>query len=141
MFNLHPTLSADTMVVGDFPLSRCLLMNNSRYVWLILVPRLNDLREVHELSETDQQQLLRESSWVSQQLAVTFNADKMNVANLGNVVAQLHWHIIVRHINDDDWPAPIWGRQPSIAYTEHEAQQRLQQLRQVLANNTIPLAC
>jgi len=96
---------------------------------------------VHELSETDQQQLLRESSWVSQQLATTFNADKMNVANLGNVVAQLHWHIIVRHKTDDDWPAPIWGRQPSIAYTDHEAQQRLQQLRHVLANNAIPLTC
>lgn len=141
MFNLHPTLSADTFVVGDFPLSRCLLMNNARYVWLILVPRLNDLREVHELSEANQQQLLRESSWVSQQLATTFKADKMNVANLGNVVAQLHWHIIVRHKNDDDWPAPIWGRQPSIAYTEHDAQQRLNQLRQALTNSTIPLTC
>jgi diadenosine tetraphosphate (Ap4A) HIT family hydrolase len=117
-------------------------MNNSRYVWLILVPRINDLREVHELSEADQQQLLRESSWVSQQLANTFKADKMNVANLGNVVAQLHWHIIVRHKNDDDWPAPIWGRQPSIAYNHDQADQRLNQLRQVLSNNSkTPLTC
>ncbi len=135
MFELHPTLSADTYVVGDLPLSRCLLMNNARYVWLILVPRINHLREVYELSDNDQQQLLRESSWVSRQLADHFKADKMNVANLGNVVAQLHWHIIVRHQHDDDWPAPVWGRQPALPYGTETADQLLQTLRSVLAGS------
>ncbi|MFX6427807.1 HIT domain-containing protein, partial [Acinetobacter baumannii] len=69
MFTLHTRLAADTIHLGDFPLSQCLLMNDSQDPWLILVPRRPDLREVHELSEADQQQLLRESSWVSARLA------------------------------------------------------------------------
>lgn len=142
MFTLDPTLAADTHVVGRYPLCLCLLMNNARYPWLILVPQRAGLREVHELSEPDQQQLLRESSWTSARLAEGFAADKMNVANLGNVVAQLHWHVIARHHGDDDWPAPVWGRQPALPYAADALAERLRQLRDWLGRADGPgLAC
>lgn len=132
MFALHPRLAADTIHLGDFPLCRCLLMNDSQYPWLILVPRRADLREVHELSDADQQQMLRESSWVSRRLAEVLNADKMNVANLGNVVAQLHWHVIARFAADTAWPAPVWGKAPPVPYGDEELLETLNILRQAL---------
>lgn len=132
MFSLHPRLAADTFVLGDFPLCRCLLMNDAQYPWLILVPRRDNLREVHELSETDQAQLLRESSWVSRRLAAQLNAGKMNVANLGNVVAQLHWHVIARFEGDPAWPAPVWGKLAAVPYTDEELMETLHILKAAL---------
>ena len=92
MFTLHPRLAEDSLPLGDFPLSTCRLMNDMHYPWLVLVPRVPSIREVYELSVRDQQQLLRESSWVSEQLAKYFRAEKMNVAAIGNLVPQLHIH-------------------------------------------------
>ena len=133
IFELDHRLASDTIVLGDFPLSRCLLMNDAHYPWLILVPRRNNLTEVHQLSSEDQAQLLRESSWLSQKLKLEFNADKMNVANLGNVVSQLHWHIVARHITDAAWPGPIWGKHPVQHYTVQALKERLEQLQALLA--------
>ena len=109
MFNLHPQLASDTFLIGDFPLSTCRLMNDCRFPWLILVPRVAGAKELYELSPADQTQFLRESSWLSSQLAKTFQADKMNIAALGNQVPQLHFHHIVRYQNDIAWPNPVWG--------------------------------
>lgn len=131
-FELDIRLASDTIVLGDFPLSRCLLMNDAHYPWLILVPRRNNLTEVHQLSSEDQVQLLRESSWLSQALKLAFNADKMNVANLGNVVSQLHWHIVARHSTDAAWPGPIWGKNPVQHYGVQALKERLEQLRALL---------
>lgn len=116
MFNLHPQLAKDTFLVGEFPLSTCRLMNDCQFPWLILVPRVAGIRELYELTPSDQAQFLRESSWLSSQLAKTFQADKMNIAALGNQVPQLHFHHIVRYQNDIAWPNPVWGR-PSVPYT------------------------
>ena len=132
MFTLHPRLAADTFHLGDFPLCRVLLMNDAQYPWLVLVPRRADLREVHELSDADQQQLLRESSWVSRQLDEALQAEKMNVANLGNVVSQLHWHVVARFVDDPAWPAPIWGKNPVVPYTPEELKETLAILRAAL---------
>lgn len=132
MFHLHPRLAADTFHLGDFPLCRVLLMNDAQYPWLVLVPRRADLREVHELSDADQQQLLRESSWVSRQLDEALQAEKMNVANLGNVVSQLHWHVVARFVDDPAWPAPIWGKNPVVPYTPEELKETLAILRAAL---------
>ena len=109
MFTLHPQLAQDTFLVGDFPLCTCRLMNDMQFPWLILVPRVQGIGELYELSPADQEQFLRESSWLSSQLAKVFRADKMNVAALGNVVPQLHFHHVVRYQNDIAWPKPIWG--------------------------------
>jgi len=135
MFSLHPRLDADTIALGDFPLCRCLLMNDAQYPWIILVPRRADLREVHELSEADQAQLLRESSWVSQRLAAQLGATKMNVANLGNVVAQLHWHIIARFDDDPAWPGPVWGKLPATPYSDEELMETLNLLKAALPHD------
>ena len=100
MFSLHPQLAQDTFFVGDFPLSTCRLMNDMQFPWLILIPRVPGVSELYELSQADQEQFLRESSWLSSQLARVFRADKMNVAALGNMVPQLHIHHVVRYQND-----------------------------------------
>lgn len=116
MFNLHPQLAKDTFLVGEFPLSTCRLMNDCQFPWLILIPRVPGIKELYELSASDQAQFLRESSWLSSQLAKAFQADKMNIAALGNQVPQLHFHHIVRYQNDIAWPNPVWGN-PAIPYT------------------------
>ncbi len=116
MFSLHPQLAQDTFLVGDFALSTCRLMNDMQYPWLVLVPRVPGVTELYELTPGDQAQFLRESSWLSSQLMRIFHADKMNVAALGNVVPQLHFHHVVRYRNDLRWPQPVFG-QPAVPYS------------------------
>ena len=116
MFELHPQLAADTHPVGDLALCRVLLMDDAHWPWAILVPRRAAVREIFELGEADQAQLLRESSLVARRMAELFAADKMNVAALGNVVPQLHVHHIVRHRGDPAWPKPVWGQLPRQPY-------------------------
>ncbi len=120
MFELHPRLEADCITVGSFPLCRLLLMNDSNYPWFILVPRRAGVREIFELSEDDQRQLLWESSSLSRAIADHFNADKINVAALGNMVPQLHIHHIVRYESDPAWPAPVWGHAAAKPYSEQK---------------------
>lgn len=115
-FELHPRLAADCFVLGDLELSRLLLMNDAQYPWCILVPRRPGLREIHELDEPDQVLLLRESVLLGRALMQAFGGLKLNVAALGNVVAQLHVHHIVRFSDDPAWPAPVWGRLPARPY-------------------------
>ncbi len=119
-FELDPRLVTDTIVLGDFPLSRLLLMNDSQYPWLILVPRRAGVTELYHLSASEQQQLMHEVSELSETLADLFQARKMNVATLGNMVPQLHLHVIVRHESDPAWPGPVWGKHPAVAYTPEE---------------------
>jgi diadenosine tetraphosphate (Ap4A) HIT family hydrolase len=128
-FDLHPRLSADTIVVGDLPLCRLLLMNDAQYPWTILVPRRTNLREIYELRVSDQQQLWRESAQLSQLLMATFKGDKLNVAALGNMVPQLHIHHIVRFASDAAWPAPVWGKHPPRPYDEVALSERLKLLK------------
>jgi diadenosine tetraphosphate (Ap4A) HIT family hydrolase len=123
MFELHPRLAQDTLVVGDFPLCRLLLMNDANYPWFILVPRRAEIREIFELEHRDQQQLLVESSQLSQILSKIFQADKLNIAALGNMVPQLHIHHIVRYQTDLAWPNPVWGFSPVQPYTERVRQE------------------
>jgi diadenosine tetraphosphate (Ap4A) HIT family hydrolase len=120
MFELHPRLEADCISIGSFPLCRLLLMNDSNYPWFILVPRRAGIREIFELSEDDQRQLLWESSSLSRLIADHFKADKINVAALGNMVPQLHIHHIVRYESDPSWPAPVWGHTPAKPYSEQK---------------------
>lgn len=116
-FSLHDQLAKDTVNLGSWPLCEVLLMNDSQYPWLILVPRRPDLREIYQLDEPDLQQFMRESCWLGRQLMDEFGGDKLNVAALGNQVPQLHIHHVVRFREDVAWPAPIWGRQPPQPYT------------------------
>lgn len=108
-FTLHPRLQSDTTVLGDFPLSRVLLSKEALGPWIILVPRVDELREIHHLPEQDQCQLIRESSAVATLLENDYQAEKINVGALGNLVPQLHLHHIARFSHDIAWPGPIWG--------------------------------
>ncbi|MDP5293709.1 HIT domain-containing protein [Oceanimonas sp. CHS3-5] len=121
-FVLHERLAADSVVLGDLPLSRVLLAKDGRYPWLILVPRRADIREIHHLGEGAQQQLMRESCALSRLMESTLSPDKLNVAALGNMVPQLHLHHIARFTSDDAWPGPIWGRFDTQPYEDVEAE-------------------
>ena len=131
-FELDPRLAADTFVVGETPLSQVLLMNDSRYPWLILVPRRGDVTEPFELSEADQAQLWQESMWLGQAMKAHFAADKLNIAALGNQVAQLHVHHIARFHADDAWPGPVWGVGRAVPYSEAARNALMNELRSLL---------
>jgi len=129
MFVLDPRLRRDTLPVGAFALSELLLMNDARYPWCILVPRLENASEIFHLSAAQQAQWWQETHMVAQRMHTHFRADKMNIATLGNSVNQLHMHVIARSRDDDAWPAPVWGKHPVMAYTEAQAAERLSALR------------
>jgi len=120
LFKLHPKLNEDCIQLGDFKLSRLLLMNDANYPWFILVPRVSKVTEIHHLSKFDQQQLMVESSMLSEIMMAQFDAEKLNIAALGNIVPQLHLHHIARYQNDAAWPDPVWGKHPSIPYLKEE---------------------
>ncbi|MBP0049654.1 HIT domain-containing protein [Marinobacterium sp. AK62] len=117
-FELDPRLVTDTIAIGDFPLCRLLLMNDSQYPWFILVPRRAGVTEIYHLPASEQQQLIQEASELSETLADLFQARKMNVATLGNMVPQLHMHVIARRESDPAWPGPVWGKVPAVPYTD-----------------------
>jgi len=115
-FQIDERLANDTVELGDFSLCKVLLMNEVRYPWLILVPKVEGLRELMELSEQQMQLFCAESKLVQVFLKNVLNADKLNVAALGNMVPQLHIHHIARFTNDEAWPAPVWGKFPPQPY-------------------------
>jgi diadenosine tetraphosphate (Ap4A) HIT family hydrolase len=118
--DIHPQLTEDCLLLGRFTLSHLLLMRDANYPWCILVPDREGLAEIYQLNETDQQQLLRESSQLSLAMETVFSPDKLNIAALGNVVPQLHIHHIARYRTDAAWPAPVWGRVAVKPYKKDE---------------------
>jgi len=120
VFALDQRLQQDTLVIGDFPLCRLLLSNDSNYPWFILVPRINGISEVFQLDVVDQQRVWQETTALAQLLNEGWSADKMNIGALGNVVSQLHVHVIVRKRDDAAWPAPVWGKHPAQPYTDEQ---------------------
>jgi len=135
MFVLDSRLEQDTSLIGDFPLCRLLLMNDAQYLWFILVPRREEVSELFQLDPADQQALWRETTALAEIVKDTFGADKMNVAALGNVVAQLHMHVIARRRDDAAWPAPVWGKQPAKPYAQEQVAAIREKLRLVLADD------
>jgi diadenosine tetraphosphate (Ap4A) HIT family hydrolase len=129
MFEINKKLEEDSILIGKFPLSYLLLMNDSNYPWFILVPTKENIKEIFELSPEERIQLIEESAVLSENLSKIFNADKMNIAALGNVVPQLHVHHIVRYKKDKAWPDPIWGKFPAVKYSEQEIQSIINQLK------------
>ena len=135
MFSLDPRLQQDTLTVGDFPLCRLLLMNDAQYPWFILVPRRADVSEVFDLDAADQLVLWQETTALAAALKDNFAADKMNVATLGNMVSQLHMHVIVRTREDAAWPAPVWGKLPAQPYSEAQLAEVMARLRSLLTDD------
>lgn len=118
MFRCHPQLEQDSHTLGDFPLCRLLLINDTQYPWLVLVPKRDNIKEIHQLDDADRAQFHTESHQLSRELMRVFSGDKLNVAALGNMVPQLHVHHIVRFTTDAAWPAPVWGKHPMQAYSD-----------------------
>lgn len=116
LWSLDPQLAADTVPVGELALARVLLANDANYPWLILVPRKPALTELIDLDESGQRQLLAEVDAAARALKRVTRCDKLNIAALGNMVAQLHVHIIARRRSDAAWPKPVWGAAPPRGY-------------------------
>jgi diadenosine tetraphosphate (Ap4A) HIT family hydrolase len=131
-FVLDPRLLADTHAIGVLPFSELLLMDDARFPWLILVPRIAGARELIDLDEGDQHMLLGEINRVAHALETLLRPDKLNIAALGNVVPQLHVHVIARFAGDPAWPNPVWGRGERVAYGERELALRMAELRAAL---------
>lgn len=132
MFELHPQLSQDTYAVGQFKLSLVLLHKDANYPWLILVPKRGNIREIHHLAEEDQQQLIRESSHLSEVMTSIYAPTTMNIAALGNLVPQLHVHHVARFDTDLAWPKSIWGVTEPQAYSPEALAKRLKKLHNSL---------
>ena len=128
-FTLHERLAADTVELVRWPLSLVLLMKARQWPWLILVPRRPAIREVYELPDADQQVLMAEIARASRRLAQLVRPDKINVAALGNQVAQLHIHIVARHKTDPGWPGSPWVAGDPVPYAPGAAEEFLKTLR------------
>lgn len=132
-FVLDPRLDADTLELGELGLCRALLMDDARFPWLVLVPRIAGARELIDLDAGDQQALLAEVVRAGRGLEALARPDKLNIATLGNVVAQLHIHVVARHAGDAAWPGPVWGFGTREPYRATERAARLAELRSALA--------
>jgi diadenosine tetraphosphate (Ap4A) HIT family hydrolase len=129
MFILNSQLQADTFFIADLKISRLLLMNDSNYPWLILVPRKIDLIDLTDLSFENQIEVLREINLVGKILQENFEAEKLNIAALGNIVRQLHIHVIARKKNDATFPKPVWGNAVAKPYIEQDAQDVINKIK------------
>jgi diadenosine tetraphosphate (Ap4A) HIT family hydrolase len=128
-WSLNLQLEKDTINIGDLPLSRVLVIKDANYPWLLLVPRRADTVEITDLSEVEQAQLMTEINRVARALKDITKPDKLNIAALGNVVPQLHVHIIARRSSDAAWPRPVWGVVPPLAHDPKEVEAFISALR------------
>lgn len=132
-WSIDPQLARDGAEIGNLALCQVRLMNDANYPWLLLVPRRADVTEITDLSEADQAQLMREVAQSVQALKAETLCDKINVAAIGNVVAQLHVHVVARFHTDAAWPKSVWGLLPARAYDDTARQKILASLRVRLA--------
>ena len=132
-FALHPQLAADGLFLTDWPLCQVLRMNDAAYPWLILVPRLTDAREIIDLSAADRVRLMDEIAWASHAVRDHSQPDKINVGALGNMVPQLHVHVLGRFKDDPAWPKPIWGHAAPIRFDAADATREIAGWREALS--------
>ncbi len=128
-FQLHPRLQQDCIDMGRFALCRLLMMNDSQFPWFILVPEIVGMREIYQLDKAAQTLLNEESCLLAERLAAIYQADKMNIAAIGNLVPQLHIHHVVRYQTDAAWPAPVWGKFAAVPYTGQQVAETKARLR------------
>ncbi|MES0883283.1 HIT family protein [Roseibium sp. SCP14] len=133
-FALNVRLEGDSYFVADLPLSSVRLMKDANYPWLLLIPRKPDLVEIIDLDESDQQQLMREIAIASNVLRSVTDCEKLNIGALGNMVSQLHVHVIARFRDDAAWPGPVWGAAPAETYDPEKADTLIEQLWDALSS-------
>jgi len=132
-FALDPRLQADTIPLGDMALCRVLLMNDSRFPWLILVPRRAGLVEITDLTPSERRALVEEAALATDRLKLLTGANKINIGALGNVVSQLHVHVVARFESDSAWPGPVWGK--GVAEPYDDPQPVIAKFRRALTPN------
>jgi diadenosine tetraphosphate (Ap4A) HIT family hydrolase len=132
-FNIDPRLAGDSVAVGMLTLCEVRLQNDARFPWLVLVPQRENVTELFELSEADRATTMEEIAQVSAALRAVTQCLKINVGALGNIVRQLHIHIVARNEVDAAWPGPVWGVGTRVAYTEAEMADLIARLRSALA--------
>lgn len=132
MFELHPTLAKDSVDIARLDLCRVLLIRDKTYPWVVLVPERPGLRDLDDLSEADRIQAMAEIDAVSKALKALYQPHKINVAALGNVVEQLHIHIIARFADDPAWPGPVWGAVEARDYDDDARAAAVSGLRRAL---------
>lgn len=120
-FALDPALAAAALPVGELPLSSVLLMNDARFPWFVLVPRVPDAREITDLAEADAAALMGELRVATRVMLDLARPDKVNLGALGNVTPQLHVHVVGRFRSDPAWPGPVWGFETARPYPPHAA--------------------
>jgi len=131
-WSLHPQLERDTVLVGELALSRILAMNDSNYPWLVLVPRRAGIVEIIDLDEPARTALMAEIAQVAAALKSLTRCDKLNVAAIGNMVPQLHVHVVARRQDDPAWPRPVWGAVPARPYGAAELRAFVAALRDAI---------
>lgn len=131
-FSLHAQLANDTIEIVDLQLCKLLLMNDARYPWLILVPRVENAIEWHDLTPSAQNELFAEAMQMAKIIAALPNVEKTNIGALGNVVSQLHVHIIGRNSKDAAWPKPVWGIGDAVPYEAEVAKKLIAEIRTAL---------
>ena len=128
-FQLHPRLQADSDAIAELALCSLRLLADARFPWVLLVPRLPQLRELHDVPPAYRAQLWNEVEQASRALQKLYCPDKLNVGTLGNLVPQLHIHVVARYEHDPAWPGPVWGAGTAEPYSPQQRQLRLDQLR------------
>ena len=131
-FSLDARLASDSIWIADQDGFTIRLFNDSRYVWVIIVPMQAGIVELHDLSPDNHNRLMALARRLGERLHAHLDADKINTAAIGNIVSQLHLHIVVRHANDPAWPAPVWGHSPAAPLTDQHRDERIALIRQIL---------
>lgn len=136
-FQLDSRLDNDCFSLGKLKTSQLLLLDNSLVPWFILVPKTN-VTEIYELPHNQQLELLEEINIISNHLKKNFRVDKLNIAAIGNIVNQMHIHIVGRNIDDFCWPSVVWGATGGQAYDIQEVETIKSQLLDQLGDTFIP---
>ena len=131
--HLAQPLADSTVFVTSFAGCALRLVNDARYLWLLLIPQKNDVFEWHDLTSHERHQLIDTASAIAEIIQKYSQADKMNLATIGNIVPQFHFHIIARHKSDEAWPNPVWGRGQTVAYEDEALATQLTMLQNWLA--------
>jgi diadenosine tetraphosphate (Ap4A) HIT family hydrolase len=132
MFILDQKLKQDTFLIGELQLSLICLMNNCNFPWIILVPKRNNIIEIGDLNSGEYMEFMQEVRYIAEKIKHFFQADKINIAMLGNIVKQLHCHIIARFEHDIAWPKPVWNISTNDKYSQEQSSILVRDLKKYL---------
>ena len=131
-FTLNSRLENSSLLITTIDAFQLRLVNDKRYIWLLIIPTMANIIELDDLEPETQTALFQLASQLSSSIKSHFNADKMNIATIGNIVSQFHLHIVARKQTDATWPEPIWGKGTAEPYSDEEASVMMAQMRKLI---------